>query len=119
MILVPILQQTGLVVGEVLFDVVRFPYWWYSNGLVAAAKWCWRQYSSTRARVSLGLWFKYFFTPMYGDYSLAGRFISLVMRVVMVVAKIIRLVVVGLVYLTILVGWIVLLPMSLFFILGF
>ena len=77
------------VIGFALFDVlgsiVRFPVWWYGNGLFALAEWSkdglvyrWQSYA-------LSLWIRQFFVPMYGAYDWTGRLISIVMRLVVIV----------------------------------
>ena len=105
-----ILRQLAELILEFLLDVVRFPWWWYSGGLRSAATWCWQGFSSARARVSLGLFLRHFFTPMYGDYSFSGRVISLIMRFCLVIFKFIRLGLAGVWYLLWLVVWLLLLP---------
>jgi len=108
-----VLRQIAELVLEFLLDCVRFPWWWYSGGLGAVGGWCWQRFSETRSRVSLGLWFRHFFTPMYGDYSLAGRAISLVMRFLLVWVKLARLSLAAVWYLILVLGWLLLLPVTL------
>lgn len=104
------LRQSGELISEFLLDVGRFPWWWYSDGTKLVVKWCWRGFEETRWKASLGMFLKHFFSPMYGDYSRSGRAISLLMRAIMVVGKLIHLAVTALWYALLLVGWILLLP---------
>jgi hypothetical protein len=113
-----ILRQVAELILEFLLDVVRFPGWWYSSGLRSAAVWCWQGFGSTRARVSLGLFLRHFFTPMYGDYSFSGRAISLLMRFFLVIFKFLRLVLAAGWYLLWFVVWLLLLPLTLFMLLA-
>ncbi|MBI5466503.1 MAG: hypothetical protein HY974_04400 [Candidatus Kerfeldbacteria bacterium] len=112
------LRQIAELIWEFLLDVVRFPWWWYTGGLAAAARACWQGFAVSRARVSLGLGLRHFFTPMYGDYSLSGRAISLVMRLFLVVFKFLRLSLAGVWYLLWLAVWLLLLPVTVFMILA-
>ncbi|MDP3986282.1 MAG: hypothetical protein U1C53_02895 [Candidatus Veblenbacteria bacterium] len=108
------LKQSADLVLEFVLDVVRFPWWWYSGGLTIVAERCWRGFSTARARVSLGVFARYLFKPMYQDYTWQGRAISLAMRLVLLIAKSIRLLVAAAWYLAFLVGWVLLLPVTLF-----
>ena len=75
------------VVIEVLRDIVYFPLWWYSFGLVEALKKV-KNFIINRER-SLGLlvWIKNIFTPMYGQRDIAGVLISFFMRLVQIVFR--------------------------------
>jgi len=98
------------VVGFALFDilgsVVRFPIWWYGNGLFALVEWSkdglvyrWRSYA-------LSLWIRQFFVPMYGAYDWTGRLISIVMRFVIIVGRLMTLVLELGVYLLLVFLWV-------------
>ncbi|MFA4818557.1 MAG: hypothetical protein WC621_01810 [Patescibacteria group bacterium] len=106
-------KQTGQLIFEFLADVVRFPWWWYGGGLKQLAAWSGRAWANTRARVGLGIFVKYFFKPMYQDYSWQGRIISLVMRSILLIVKLVHLLVAGVVYLIPILLWLVILPLSL------
>ncbi len=89
-------SRTGAVAKFVLVDffgsVAWFPIWWYTVGLLgimAAA----RNGLEYRVR-SLGfkIWLKNFFVPMYGQYDLTGKLISIWMRFVVLIGRIIVLV---------------------------
>lgn len=89
-------SRTGEVAKFILVDffgsVAWFPIWWYTVGLLgimAAA----RNGLEYRVR-SLGfkIWLKNFFVPMYGQYDLTGKLISIWMRFVVLIGRIIVLV---------------------------
>lgn len=107
------LKQVSDLVLEFLFDIFRFPWWWYSGGLKHVGGWCWRGFNETRARVALGLFARYLFKPMYQDYSLTGRLLSFVMRLILIVIKLVRLGLSLLWYGLIVTAWLLLLPFSL------
>lgn len=107
------LKQTTDLVIEFLFDVVRFPWWWYSGGLKLVFDKCWRGLTIARARVGLGIFARYLFKPMYQDYSWQGRIISFFMRLFLLIEKSIRLTIMTIWYLAIFIIWLLLLPTSL------
>ena len=109
-----VLTEVGKFLLEIIFDIFRFPWWWYSDGLSDVARWSWRSLTTTRVRVGMGLFLRHFFTPMYGDYSLAGRGISLFMRLGLVFFKLGRLALAVVWYVAVLIGWMLLLPTTLF-----
>lgn len=78
----------------ILWDIIYFPIWWYTKGLVRVARWCVE--SATfhwQRRLALGIWLKSFFKPMYGDTTREGRIISIFMRFVVLIGKLISAVV--------------------------
>ncbi len=107
------LKQIVDFVFEFIFDLIKFPWWWYSGGLKIVAAKCWRNFSATRARVSLGIFLRYLFKPMYQDYTLQGRLISFFMRLVLLIFKSVRLFVAIIWYLLILFIWVLLFPLAL------
>ncbi len=107
------LQQVATLAFEFISDAVRFPWWWYSAGVARVGRWCWRGFSETRARVSLGVFVRHFFTPMYQDYTIQGRLLSIAMRFVLVFAKLARLGASLVWYLGVLAGWLALFPVAL------
>lgn len=106
-------KQVGDLVFEFFFDLLRFPWWWYSGGLKLVAAKCWRAFNATRARVSLGLFARYLFKPMYQDYTWQGRMISFFMRLVLLIVKTLRLSLAALWYVSLLLIWLLLFPVSL------
>ncbi len=107
-----VLTQIGQLVVEFLLDVVRFPYWWYSGGLVRVFRFCRDGLRAAAWRVSLGLFARYLFTPMYGDYTYSGRALSFVVRLVMLVWKSVRLSLAFVWYLCLLIMWCALPPIT-------
>jgi hypothetical protein len=74
-----------LVVSETVGSILRFPYWWYTEGLSKTAS-VLRDGLVFRVRsYAIGLWAKNLFVPMYGQYDLTGRLVSLFMRIVILI----------------------------------
>lgn len=70
-------------VGEVLY----FPVWWYSAGLVLTWRNLIRQWSALANRLSLRILLENMGKPMYGDTTRSGRIISFFFRLILVVAR--------------------------------
>ncbi len=78
-----------LLVTDLLGSLVWFPIWWYTLGLhklnlaiYGALRYRWTSYS-------FNLWLKNFFVPMYGAYDIWSRLISVLMRVVVLSARLV------------------------------
>ncbi len=84
-------SRVGTVTKFVLLDflgsVIRFPFWWYSDGLMSVVRWMGRSLQYRWRGYAIGLWVSHFFTPMYNSYDFTGRLISIVMRFVVIVAR--------------------------------
>lgn len=90
---------------DLLGSVLYFPIWWYTEGLfemlrkiMAALSYRWRAYS-------FSVWLSNFFVPMYGQYDIAGRIVSVFMRFVVLIGRAIALLVEALLYLVGLILW--------------
>ncbi len=81
----------------VFYDVggglVAAPFFWYSRGLIDAAKWCRRFWLEGWNRFGLGVWVKNLFVPMYGQNDITGRLISFFMRLVEIIGRFIIMIV--------------------------
>lgn len=65
---------------DVVFDVVRFPVWWYTRGTMSAGRWYAQKLRDGSDALALLILLKNFDRPMYGDYSREGRIISFFVR---------------------------------------
>ncbi|EKE07200.1 MAG: hypothetical protein ACD_18C00160G0002 [uncultured bacterium] len=65
---------------ELLWDMVYFPIWWYSDGARRALLFCSRLVRDVNGMLAPGLWFKNMFVPMFGQDDLQGRLVSFIMR---------------------------------------
>ncbi len=80
-------QAARFVFRDVLFDIVRFPIWWYSRGLMIAARFVGQEIQSLSDRLSIPILIRNLFKPMFGDYSRSGRIISFFVRLFVFIFK--------------------------------
>lgn len=95
-------------------SVIWFPVWWYTKGLqkvidaASAAVWY-------RVRAyALGVWLRNFFVPMYGEYDIWGRIISLMMRFVVLIYRVVALTIETIIYFVGIAVWVFLPPVALY-----
>ncbi len=97
---------TKYIIVEVVLDIVYFPVWWYTKGLAKLARFCFESVERMAGNLSLGIWMKNMFTPMFGQYDWQGRLISFMMRTVMLVYKFIVFIIWLAIILILFVGWV-------------
>jgi hypothetical protein len=68
-------------------DVVLFPLWWYTKGIVYMLDKLWLSARRQSANFAVGIWIKNLFVPMYGQYDWQGRIISFVVRLVQIIVR--------------------------------
>lgn len=73
---------TKIILIDLLREIVYFPIWWYSAGLVLALKFYGKSLNTGANRLALKILFKYWFKPMYGQIDWQGKIISFFMRTV-------------------------------------
>lgn len=100
-----------------MWDVIYFPYWWYTKGLARVANFCLSTVISYARNIGFVIWLKHLFKPMYGDYTWEGRIISVFMRFLILIYKLINLVVRSVIMLVIFLGWVLLPILILYYIL--
>ncbi len=81
------LELTKFVLSETVGSVLRFPMWWYSDGLLLLAKWVVRQLNYRWRAYSFAIWIHNLFVPMYGQYDWSGRIVSVAMRLVVLIGR--------------------------------
>lgn len=72
---------------EVGGDVLRFPLWWYGEGLKQALLAVFSLVRGYARSLGVLVWIKNIFTPMFGRYDWQSRLISVFMRVVNIVGR--------------------------------
>lgn len=80
---------TKYILVEVVLDILYFPVWWYTAGFIKLLRMCGERLVDTARNLSLGIWLRNMFTPMFGQYDWQGRMISFMMRVFMLIFKLI------------------------------
>lgn len=79
--------STAKLIGETIGHVLFFPAWWYTRGLVGVLKYVGRSIKNQYEGLALGVWLANLFVPMYGTTDWAGRLISFLIRLFMIVAR--------------------------------
>ncbi|MFA5030471.1 MAG: hypothetical protein WC495_02710 [Patescibacteria group bacterium] len=78
---------------DFLGDFVAFPLWWYSRGTVRVIQFILEHASRMAQTLSLRIWVKNLFVPMYAQYDIAGRIISFVLRIVVLFYRFVKFVI--------------------------
>lgn len=68
-------------------DVLRFPLWWYTDGMFLVGGRLVRVARRAAATLGLRVWMANIFTPMFGRYDWQSRVISVFMRIVNIVGR--------------------------------
>lgn len=105
------MKQSNLaivVLRDGLGRVFYWPIWWYSGGLMKTLSFLRGHLFLFNRRIGFTLNWRYLFKPMYGDYSFAGRGISLVFRLIMAVVFTVLMLVYLAIMIILLVLWLVL-----------
>lgn len=84
-------QAAGRAARDIFFDIVSFPFWWYSFGLSRTFSWAGEAFQSSVQMAGVGVWIRNIFVPMYGQYDWQSRLISVFMRVVQIIFRTIGL----------------------------
>jgi hypothetical protein len=98
---------------DVLLDIVMFPLWWYSRGLVLMLKWSGDTLKGYAKYMAIGVWIQNIFVPMFGQHDWQSRLISIFMRLVQIVGRSFGLMIVAIIVIGAL-GLYVALPIFLF-----
>jgi hypothetical protein len=107
-----VLQALKFVLVDVIGDFLYMPIWWYTEGLKKVALFFSGSLVNEVNRLALPIWLKNMFTPMYGDYTIAGRLISFFMRFFILIYRLIIFVIWFAILTLILVVWLIVPPLS-------
>jgi hypothetical protein len=92
-------------INQGLYQLAVLPIWWYSRGLsIVLSKLADWQLVEWR-RLGLLTWIKNLFVPMFHDYTIIGRGLSFVMRLIIIFIRTINLLVKFLFKIVLLVLW--------------
>ncbi len=92
---------------DILGSVLHFPLWWYTTGFQDVLNWVSRTLSYRWRSFNMALWLKSLFVPMYGQYDLIGRLVSVFMRLVVLIGRSIFLLVEASILLIITLLWLI------------
>lgn len=93
---------------ELIGDVLYWPLWWYSKGLVKAGLFCLQAIKNQEERLGLSIWIKNIFTPMFGQHDIEGRIISFFARILQIIVRTIILLIWIILVLILFLIWIIL-----------
>lgn len=72
---------------DLALDILLFPVWWYTHGLLRMVKWVRESIRGYARLLALEIWIKNLFVPMFGQYDWQSRLISIFMRSVQIVGR--------------------------------
>lgn len=75
------------IILNILKDILLFPLWWYSFGLIKLLKFIKHFISNKQKSLALFIWIKNIFVPMYGQYNWSGRLISFSVRLFQIIFR--------------------------------
>ena len=93
--------------------LLRAPIWWYTDGLRGVLRWMRQELALSWRSLGIRLWIASFFQPMYGVRDWPGRLISIVVRAVMIVGRLLWWIGEAFVYLLAVVLWCIWIPLAL------
>jgi len=89
-------------------EILYFPVWWYSTGLLKVLKGSWGFVKDFEETLAFWIWVKNLFVPMFGQRDIAGRLISIGLRLFQIFWKsIVLLIIIGLAF-SFIIFWLVL-----------
>lgn len=81
------LRMQPAVIKDVLLDIVMFPVWWYSRGLILMLRRAADTLKGYAKYMAIGVWIQNMFVPMFGQHDWQSRLISIFMRLVQIVGR--------------------------------
>jgi hypothetical protein len=75
------------IITELILDILYFPAWWYSRGLVNLIFSVKNFLVDKQKSLALLVWIKNIFRPMYAQYDWAGMIISFFVRLVQIIFR--------------------------------
>src|SRR3989344_960988 len=82
-----VISFSKFLLADVIGDVLYFPFWWYSRGLLHFLKALGNRLRNLAVKLGLGVWTRYLFTPMFGQYDVVGRIISFFVRIFQILTR--------------------------------
>jgi hypothetical protein len=97
-----------LIFVDTLLDILYFPVWWYSRGMVLAFKWVVAEIMSFENLFGLRIWIKNIFHPMFSQHDWQGKIISFFMRIFQIIFRTVALAGVSVFYFILFLAYLVL-----------
>lgn len=79
--------MVGIVLREIFWELIYAPVWWYTFGAVGAIQRFYERLKEGNQYLGWSVWLTNIFTPMYAQYDLVGRLISISVRGVQVIVR--------------------------------
>lgn len=108
-------ELSKFIFTETLGSVLRFPFWWYGDGLMLLGKWIAHQLEYRWKSFAFVIWMRNLFVPMYGQYDWSGRLVSFIVRIAVLIGRGIFLCFEATAYLVLLLAYVSAPPFSLLF----
>jgi hypothetical protein len=108
------LRTTKFIVKDIFLDILTWPFWWYTTGVLTALKKMRATIAQGNEELALSIWIKNIFKPMFGQYDWQGRIISFFMRLFQIIFRSIIFFFWFLISLIVFLFWLVLPPIILF-----
>lgn len=102
------------ILAEIGRDLLFFPLWWYSTGLVNFAKSILNFLSGVQKSLALFVWVKNIFTPMFGQSDWQGKIISFFIRFFQIIFRSIVMLVFVCISILVFVFWIIFPPLVIY-----
>jgi len=102
------------VFSEIGRDILYFPLWWYSRGLVYLITSLFAFLKNREKALALGVWIKNILKPMYAQTDWQGILISIFMRIVEIIIRSIIMLFWAIVALAGFITWIFLPPLVIY-----
>ncbi len=102
------------ILGEISRDILMFPLWWYTFGLVRTVRGLHEFLKNRERGLALHIWVKNLFRPMFGQTDWQGRLISIGMRLVQIFFRGIVMLVWAAVAVAALAAWLIIPPLVIF-----
>lgn len=74
---------------DLIGDILYFPVWWYTKGLVKTGIFCLKSIKDKEESLGVMIWIRNVFTPMFGQYDIEGRIISFFARIFQIFFRVI------------------------------
>jgi len=93
---------------DIVWQIVYFPIWWYSQGLRQTIFYAGNSIKNAARMLALPLMFRNLFKPMFGQSDRTGRAISFFMRLILTLSRTIVFVLAVFFYAGVLIFWVLL-----------
>lgn len=87
----PIASSFFTIISELFGVVPKTFFWWYSDGVSRLFDWTRKRLAYRWHALAFRFWTSHLFQPMYGQSDIVGRVISVVMRFVVLIWRLIVL----------------------------